>query len=141
MPSLRTRMVARDLAEPHRVSSPLELLFDLTFVIAYGTAASQLAHSLAAGHVGVGIAGFGFASFAIAWAWINFAWFASAYDTDDWAFRLLTLVQMIGVLILALGLPTSLLVDPHGCRIGVVEGPAEWDSDDAKALIKAAEGA
>jgi thiol-disulfide isomerase/thioredoxin len=42
---------------------------------------------------------------------------------------------------LALGLPTSLLVDAHGCRVGVVEGPAEWDSDDAKALIKAAEGA
>jgi thiol-disulfide isomerase/thioredoxin len=40
---------------------------------------------------------------------------------------------------LALGLPTSLLVDGKGCRIGVVEGPAEWDSDDAKALIQAAE--
>jgi low temperature requirement protein LtrA len=43
--------------------------------------------------------------FAICWAWINFSWFASAYDTDDWAFRLLTMVQMAGVLILALGLP------------------------------------
>ncbi len=43
--------------------------------------------------------------FAVCWAWINFSWFASAYDTDDWAFRLLTMVQMAGVLILALGLP------------------------------------
>jgi thiol-disulfide isomerase/thioredoxin len=42
---------------------------------------------------------------------------------------------------LVLGLPTSFLVDRHGCRIGVVEGPAEWDSDDARALIKAASGA
>ena len=39
---------------------------------------------------------------------------------------------------LALGLPTTILVDPKGCRIGGVEGPAEWDSAGAKALIKAA---
>ncbi len=39
---------------------------------------------------------------------------------------------------LAIGLPTSVLVDTKGCRVGVVEGPAEWDSEDAKALIKAA---
>jgi thiol-disulfide isomerase/thioredoxin len=41
---------------------------------------------------------------------------------------------------LAIGLPTTLLVDPKGCRIGVVEGPAEWDSPDARALIDAAIG-
>jgi len=41
---------------------------------------------------------------------------------------------------LVLGLPTSFLIDPHGCRIGVVSGPAEWDGADAKALIKAANG-
>ena len=43
--------------------------------------------------------------FAVTWAWINFSWFASAYDTDDWIYRLTTMVQMVGVLILALGLP------------------------------------
>ncbi len=39
---------------------------------------------------------------------------------------------------LALGLPTTILVDGKGCRIGGVEGPAEWDSEDAKALVEAA---
>ena len=39
---------------------------------------------------------------------------------------------------LALGLPTTILVDGKGCRIGSVEGPAAWDSQDAKALIAAA---
>ncbi|HVY20245.1 MAG TPA: TlpA disulfide reductase family protein [Bauldia sp.] len=39
---------------------------------------------------------------------------------------------------LAIGLPTTLLVDGKGCRIGIVEGPAEWDSADARALIEAA---
>ena len=49
--------------------------------------------------------GFVLAVFSICWAWINYSWFASAYDTDDWAFRLATMVQMVGVIILALGLP------------------------------------
>jgi len=39
---------------------------------------------------------------------------------------------------LTIGLPTTLLVDGKGCRIGIMEGPAAWDSDDAKALISAA---
>jgi low temperature requirement protein LtrA len=43
--------------------------------------------------------------FAVVWAWINFTWFASAYDTDDWVYRITTMVQMTGVIILALGLP------------------------------------
>ena len=42
------RMSGRDPHEPHRVATPLELLFDLTFVIAFGVAASQLAHAPAA---------------------------------------------------------------------------------------------
>jgi thiol-disulfide isomerase/thioredoxin len=41
---------------------------------------------------------------------------------------------------LALGLPTTILVDGDGCEIGGLQGPAEWDSEDAKALITAALG-
>ena len=63
-----TKMAGRDPHEPHRVSSPLELLFDLTFVVAFGVAASEFAHAMAAGHVVVGLAGFGFAMFAVCWA-------------------------------------------------------------------------
>lgn len=39
------------------------------------------------------------------WAWINYSWLASAYDNDDLLFRLATLVEMVGVLVLALGVP------------------------------------
>jgi low temperature requirement protein LtrA len=99
------RMSGRDPNQLHRVATPLELLFDLTFVIAFGLAASQFAHALAEGHLATALIGFGFASFAISWAWINFSWFSSAYDTDDWIFRVVTMVQMIGVLVLAIGLP------------------------------------
>ena len=38
----------------------------------------------------------------------------------------------------ALGMPTSVLVDAQGCEIATIAGPAEWDSDDAIKLIKAA---
>jgi thiol-disulfide isomerase/thioredoxin len=38
----------------------------------------------------------------------------------------------------AIGMPTSVLIDAHGCEIGTMAGPAEWSSDDGVALIKAA---
>jgi thiol-disulfide isomerase/thioredoxin len=38
----------------------------------------------------------------------------------------------------ALGMPTSVLVDAKGCEIGNIAGPAEWASDDALKLLKAA---
>jgi thiol-disulfide isomerase/thioredoxin len=38
----------------------------------------------------------------------------------------------------AVGMPTTLLIDAQGCRLGVLHGAAEWASEDAKALIKAA---
>jgi low temperature requirement protein LtrA len=108
------QMRGRDQHEAHRVATPLELLFDLTFVISFGLAASQFAHALAGGHYGTALLGFGFASFAICWAWVNFSWFASAYDTDDWIFRVATMVQMIGVLVLAISLPRLFASIEHG---------------------------
>jgi len=108
------RMTGRDPHEAHRVATPLELLFDLTFATSFSLGAAQFAHVLAAGHFSAAILGFGFASFAICWAWINFSWFSSAYDTDDWIFRIITMVQMTGVLVLAIGLPRMFASIEHG---------------------------
>lgn len=99
------RMTGRDATESHRPATPLELLFDLTFVVAFGIASDQAAHLLAEGHLGAALGGFGFAMYGTVWAWINFSWFASAFDTDDWFYRITTMVQMVGVLVFALGLP------------------------------------
>jgi len=107
-------MCGRDPHERHRVATPLELLFDLTFVIAFGVAASEFAHMLVAGHIGAALAGFVFATFAVILAWINFTWFASAYDTDDWIYRVMTMIQMVGVLILALGIEPFFASIEHG---------------------------
>jgi low temperature requirement protein LtrA len=110
-------MGGRDPHDAHRVATPLELLFDLTFATSFSLAAAQLAHALADGHYAAAFLGFGFASFAICWAWINFSWFSSAYDTDDWMFRVATMVQMIGVLVLAIGLPRMFASVERGERL------------------------
>jgi low temperature requirement protein LtrA len=110
----RRRFSGRDPGEGHRASTPLELLYDLTIVVAFGTAANELAHFVAEGHAGAGVLGFAFASFAVSWAWVNYSWFASAYDTDDWVFRLATVVQMAGVIVLSLGLAPMFDSLDHG---------------------------
>ena len=113
----RRRFRGRDPEEGHRASTPLELLYDLTIVVAFGTASEELAHFVADGHAAAGIAGFAFAAFAVTWAWLNYSWFASAYDTDDWVFRLATMVQMVGVIVLALGLPQMFESIDHGATV------------------------
>ena len=66
----RRRFSGRDPDEEHRVATPLELLYDLTIVVAFGTAADQLAHYIADDHAGPGVLGFTLASFAVTWAWL-----------------------------------------------------------------------
>ncbi|GAA4060079.1 low temperature requirement protein A [Agromyces indicus] len=101
------RMTGRDPDEPHRSATPLELFFDLVFVVAFAQAGTETAHLLELGHVVPAVFGFVFAVFAISWAWINYAWLASAYDNDDVFFRVATMVVMIGVILLALGIPAT----------------------------------
>jgi len=100
-------MTARAVDEPHRTASPLELLFDLTLVVAVAAATAELAHAIEEGHLGSGLVPFLQVFFAIWWAWMNFTWFASSYDTDDVPYRLLTMVQMAGVLVIAAGIPQA----------------------------------
>ncbi|MFK4762373.1 low temperature requirement protein A [Microbacterium sp. ZW T5_45] len=96
-------MVPRDPAQPHRVASSLELFFDLVFVVAVSATAGQLHHALSHGEFAHGIISFSMLFFAIWWAWMNFTWFATSFDTDDWLYRVTTIVQMGGVLVLAAG--------------------------------------
>ncbi len=105
-PSYR-RMRARSKDEAHRASTPLELFFDLCFVVAVAQAASHLEHAVLEGQTLHAVTGYVTVFFAIWWAWMNFTWFASAFDCDDVVYRLLTFVQIIGVLVLAAGVPRA----------------------------------
>jgi len=98
-------MRARDPREAHRAATPLELLYDLCFVVAIAQAASSLHHALSHGEGWHAMLPFVMVFFAIWWAWMNFTWFASAYDTDDVPYRVKVLLQMTGLLVLAAGVP------------------------------------
>lgn len=100
-------MVPRDPHEDERPATTLELLFDLCFVVAIALAAQELHHAFIEGHFGQGVLGFVMVFFAIWWAWMGFTWFASAFDNDDTPYRLAVLIQMVGVLLLAAGVPSA----------------------------------
>lgn len=103
------RMTARDPRSAHRVASPLELLFDLVFVVAISQASSTLHHQIVDDHIAQGILAYLMVFFSVWWAWMNFTWFASAFDTDDWLYRVMTIAQMGGVLVLAAGVHAAMV--------------------------------
>ncbi|NUK07427.1 low temperature requirement protein A [Streptomyces lunaelactis] len=100
-------MTPRSRDEPNRAATPLELFFDLCFVVAVAQAGLQLVHALAEGHPGTGVVGYLYVFFGAWWAWMNFTWFASAYDCDDVPYRIATFVQISGVLVYAAGVPRA----------------------------------
>jgi low temperature requirement protein LtrA len=124
-------MTPRSPDEAHRASTPLELFFDLVFVVAVAQAASALHHGIADGHAAEGVLGYAMAFFGIWWAWMNFTWFASSYDNNDILYRLLVFVQMTGALILTSGLTPvfengDLTITVVGYIVMRVAGVAQW---------------
>lgn len=96
-------MTGRSPDQHHRAATPLELFFDLVFVVAIASAAAQLHHGFIANHVLEASLSFIMVFFAIWWAWMGFTWFASAFDVDDVPYRILVAVQMFGSLVIASG--------------------------------------
>ena len=117
---LKTAMTARSPHESHRAATPLELFFDLVFVVAIAQAAGGLHHAVSEGHAAAGLVGFLMVFFTIWWAWMNFTWFASAYDCDDVPYRLAVLVQITGALILAAGVPA--MFESHTPNVATIVG-------------------
>ncbi|UMY18087.1 TlpA family protein disulfide reductase [Methylobacterium organophilum] len=70
-------------------------------------------------------------------AWLKANGIATLAYHGDPKGRVLPVVQSaVG----STGLPTTLLIDPRGCTLGVIKGPADWASAEGKALIRAALG-
>ncbi len=40
----------------------------------------------------------------------------------------------------AFGMPTTMIIDPRGCELATLSGPAEWASEDALRMVRAALG-
>jgi len=97
------RLLGRDINEKNRPATPLELFYDLIFVVAIANLAAAFHHDYANNHIGHGIVSFVMVFFAIWWAWNQYTWFASSFDNNSSHFRLATLWQMVGALVLAAG--------------------------------------
>lgn len=102
-----TRMTGRNRGE-RRAATPFELFFDLVFVVSVSFASENLHEIQTHGSVWAGFGAYAMVFFAIWWAWMNFTWFATAFDTDDWLYRLTTIVQMGGALVLAAGTESAM---------------------------------
>ena len=100
-------MAGRDPRQEHRAATPLELLYDLCFVVAIAQAAHRLHHAILHGEGLESVLSFGMVFFAIWWTWMGFTWFASAFDNDDPLYRLKVLLQMGGLLVIAAGIPRA----------------------------------
>jgi low temperature requirement protein LtrA len=67
---LANPLIPRDVEETHRAATPLELFYDLIYVIAIASLASELHHAISsAHHVGFAIAMYFLIFFCIWWPW------------------------------------------------------------------------
>jgi len=117
-PGWMAPMRSRSPEEAYRAATPLELFFDLVFVVAVAQAGSGLHHGLAEAPAAGVVIRYALVFFGIWWAWMNFTWFASAYDTDDVPYRLAVFVQLTGALIMAAGVPAAF--DEGNFAIGTI---------------------
>jgi low temperature requirement protein LtrA len=117
---LRAPMRPRSPHEAHRTATPLELFFDLVFVVAIAQAATGLHHAISEAHALEGLIGYAMVFFAIWLAWLNFTWFASAYDTDDVRYRIAVFIQMGGALMMAAGIPA--MFETRSANLSVIGG-------------------
>ncbi|MGN7861613.1 low temperature requirement protein A [Microbacterium sp. 22303] len=109
------RMRPRAVGEADRGVSNLELLFDLVFAAAVGISSGAMHQLAAEGDLVGGVGAYLMVFFAIWWAWMNVTWFGTSFDTDDWLYRVLVIVQMGGAITIA-----------AGSRTGILEGDFTW---------------
>ncbi|WP_247003423.1 low temperature requirement protein A [Halosolutus gelatinilyticus] len=111
-PQLRTDGTTDD----NRHATWLELFFDLVFVVAI----AQLAHRLHDDHTLIGVLGFVALFVPVWWAWIGSTFYATRFDTDDVEYRLLTAVEMFGVIALAVNVHGGLGETSRGFALAYV---------------------
>src|SRR3954462_1144024 len=101
-PSLRAPHLTAVLREGERVM-PLELFFDLVFVLALTQCTALMAHEptwegLCKGLLALGI---------LWWAWVGYAWLTSVVDPEEGAVRLVLIAAMAAMLVVALAIPQA----------------------------------
>jgi low temperature requirement protein LtrA len=111
------RRLGTVLREDERVT-PLELFFDLVFVLAITQCTALMAahpswDGLAKGVLVLGL---------LWWSWVGYAWLTSVVDPEEGAVRLAIFASMAGLLVVALCVPRSFGADAttFACAYGIV---------------------
>jgi low temperature requirement protein LtrA len=90
------------LRDDDRVS-PLELFFDLVFVLALTQCTALMAHEPTWTGVAKGLAVLG----VMWWAWVGYTWTCSTLDPEEGSVRLVMFAAMAALLIVALAIPQA----------------------------------
>lgn len=101
-PSATSRLAAVLRGDEERVT-PLELFFDLVFVLAITQCTALMAHDptwqgLAKGMLVLGV---------LWWSWVGYAWLTSVVDPEEGIVRLTMFAAMAALLVAALCVPTA----------------------------------
>ena len=98
----RSRRISAVLREGERVT-PLELFFDLVFVLALTQCTALMAATPTWEGVGQGLLVLG----VLWWSWVGYAWLTSVVDPEEGAVRLVMFLAMAAFLICALCVPQA----------------------------------
>lgn len=101
-PSVRPGRVGVVLREGERVS-PLELFFDLVFVLAITQCTALMARDPSWRGIGQGLVVLGL----LWWSWVGYAWLTSVVDPDDVGVRLVLFAAMAALLVTSLCVPDA----------------------------------
>ena len=82
---------------------PLELFFDLVFVIAFTQCTALMAHDLSWDGLLHGLV----ALAVVWWAWVGFAWLTSLVDPEEGAVRIVMLLVMVALLMVSYAIPEA----------------------------------
>jgi low temperature requirement protein LtrA len=113
----RSPRVSAVLRQTERVT-PLELFFDLVFVLAITQCTALMAEDTTWQGLGKGILVLG----VLWWSWVGYSWFTSVVDPEEGAVRLVIFAAMAALLVVALCVPTAFGESAllFGCAYGVV---------------------
>lgn len=98
----RTRVLSATMRDGERVT-PLELFFDLVFVLAITQCTALMSHNptwsgLAQGLLVLGV---------VWWSWVGYAWLTSVVDPEEGTVRLVIFAAMAGLLVVSLCTPEA----------------------------------
>lgn len=97
-----THRISAELREGE-VVKPLELFFDLVFVLAFTQCTALMAHQPTWEGIGRGM----LVLAMLWWAWVGYAWLTSVIEPEEGAVRLVMFAAMAGLIVAALCVPEA----------------------------------